>query len=310
MRFLESISYQESLPKIMTLFRRSFSREIEESFLRWRYLNNPVHDLLAAVEEQEDQIIANYSASPCILSREGEDFKTALSMTTMTDPDHTGKGLFKKLASLLYQEMLQKNYVMIWGFPNNQSHYGFVEKLGWADIHQIPTMALVLNELKIENMDWKEDNPFDLDYSKVTPPQELLHVKKMKSYLQWRYAKHPINKYKNIVIEKEGFVSSYCVVKKYNSTLDIIDFQASEKEEGILLLRQVLALASKEKLQSINCWVPSHHFLHAICEKMKFMKGKPITYFGGRVLMDHEHLKEQSKHYSNWYIQMGDSDVY
>ena len=54
---------------------------------------------------EEDKLIGHYAASPIELIIDGEKIKTALSMTTMTDPEFGGKGIFSKLASSLYREM-------------------------------------------------------------------------------------------------------------------------------------------------------------------------------------------------------------
>lgn len=307
---LDYDSFLKNIEQIQKLFLCSFNREISKEFLIWRYANNPFKDTLFSVKYVDQQIISSYSASPCYLNIAGENKKTAISMTTMTHPIHRGEGIFPKLAHELYISMEDKGYYMIWGFPNNNSHRKFIKNLEWQDIYEIPTMVLDLNKHKNEEkIKYDTDNYFDLTYNNAKSFNEFVSVFKDKNYLKWRYAKNPFNKYTNIIVSNGNQVSSYAVIKKYNQSLDLVDCRAENYEEGEYLIKSTIAYAQQNSLRFINCWAPRHHFIHNICEKHGFLNSVPITYFGGRLLRDSSNKKDFFN-YSNWYIQMGDSDVY
>jgi len=137
----------------------------------------------------------------------------------------------------------------------------------------------------------------------------IFSSKKDKRYLRWRYAENPINRYSNIVIKDHQDVLSFCVIKQYLNSLDIVDFQARNQHDGAELLDQTVAYASNNRLEFINCWAPRHHFFHQLCEKAGFINAEPITYLGFRQLSEKDGMKV-SDNYTDWYIQMGDSDVY
>lgn len=313
--FLARESYSKRINKLSILFERSFNRKIEPSFLEWRYLENPLNELLACVFLDGEQVIANYSASPCLMSIKGEIVKTALSMTTMTDPEFVGQGLFTKLANTLYEYMYQKNYNLVWGFPNNLSHRTFVQKLGWFNIYEIPTMKLILDgnkkyDLKEDDINIVIDNDFNLDYKNSQHLSGMNYVVKSKQYLKWRYTSHPTNYYTNFVIADKDIVSSYCIIKIYFNSLDIVDFQVKDIEDGSYLMRKAIKFAINYNLEAINCWAPRHHFFHSICEGYGFTNKEPITYLGARDIHSIDSAKKVSDNFSDWYIQMGDSDVY
>ncbi len=306
---LNNDTYLQKIPQLANLFKRSFGRSIDPLFLKWRYFDNPHGEMLVNVQIEDETIIANYSASPCILNIDGYSLKTALSMTTMTDPAFAGRGLFNKLASELYNHMTEKRYGMIWGFPNFNSHYSFVNKLGWTDIYELPTMQLVLKAQPIDSGCFETDNQFLLNYEQSQNFSGLNYVVKDHKYLQWRYARNPLNQYTNVVLAHDGYVSSYCVIKSYQQQLDIVDFQAKDRDEGHVLLRQVMHFALKNDMEAVNCWAPRHHFMHGLCERLGFVNREPITYLGAKVLASG--LQNNSVYnYSKWFIQMGDSDVY
>jgi hypothetical protein len=307
--FLNHDTYLQEIPQLVGLFQRSFGRSLDPQYLKWRYVDNPCQDLLVNVHFENEAIVANYSASPCMLKIDGQSVKTALSMTTMTDPMFAGRGLFNKLACELYEYMTEKNYAMVWGFPNSNSHYAFMNKLKWVDIYEIPTMKFVLNKRVEKNIIYTSDNQFLLNYERSQYLGDLIHVVKNAKYLQWRYASNPNNQYTNLVISQHGCVSSYCVIKRYNQQVDIVDLQAQNRDEGQSLLLQAIQWASENDLGAVNCWAPRHHFMHGLCERLGFTNGEPVTYLGARTLSTVPQSKRIND-YSRWYLQMGDSDVY
>jgi len=305
---LDVVGYASALEDLGCLFHKAFGRPVTEDMLRWRYLKNPLNKILADVAHDNGKIIANYSASPMQMVIDDSVHLAALSMTTMTDPDHGGKGWFTRLAESLYHRMASDGYSMIWGFPNRFSHRGFMARLGWQDVYEIPTMSCKVNpghgttddELVL-------DDAFKLEYAAIPQPARI-HVRKDRNYMQWRYAHCPDAEYKNIVIVNDGVVSSHAVVKVYGDALDVVDFRMSTKEEGRALLAMIMSMAVGRKCQTVNLWAPRHHDMHPLCERAGFVNTSPITYLGFRQLSSGS--IGLSTNYSDWFLQMGDSDVY
>ncbi len=306
---LTSELYEDLVDNIAVLFEKSFGKKIEKQYLEWRYLKNPNKDVLVAVDIENKQVLANYSASPCLLCIKGKSYKTGLSMTTMTHPNFRRRGLFPKLAKELYNHMISLNYVMIWGFPNANSHETFNQHLGWNDIYSIPMMQLSVIDTKKNGDVPRFDNDFNLNYTESKGLESLIHVKKDKQYLRWRYGNNPINKYNNFVVCHGNEVSSFCVTKLYEGNIDLVDFQADNIEEGEYLFRQVMSFAYTHGCSFLNCWAPRHHFIYSLCEKFNSRKTKQITSFGFHLLHNKDY-QAYIQRYENWYIQMGDSDVY
>src|SRR6185312_14808637 len=69
---------------------------------------------------------------------------SAQSADTMTHPRYRNKGLFVELATLTYQLCREVGIELIFGFPNQNSVHGFINRLGWQmsetmDCFIIPT---------------------------------------------------------------------------------------------------------------------------------------------------------------------------
>jgi hypothetical protein len=62
----------------------------------------------------------------------GKFYHAAQSGDTMTHKNHTGKGLFTKLAKMTYALAKEKGVEFVFGSPNANSLPGFVKKLDWV----------------------------------------------------------------------------------------------------------------------------------------------------------------------------------
>ena len=121
MKFLDKEEYLQKIPELCNLFNKCFKKDISPESLKWRYVDNPASDLLVSVEMDSGKIIANYSASPCVMNFDGELIKSALSMTTMTDPDFIGHGISSTLANQVYDLGRDLGYNAIIGFANSSN---------------------------------------------------------------------------------------------------------------------------------------------------------------------------------------------
>lgn len=307
---LSKENFEEYIPHLIDLHESCFTQPVDSEYFLWRYMNNPVDDLLVCVAIDKGKVIANYAVSPCILLRDNKEIKSALSLNTMTHPDYRGLGLFTSLAAKLYEYMKENEYEMVWGFPNYLSHRTFISKLQWKDIYEIPMMILETKNIKdMYGVKWKTDNSFTLDYSEVQMEEKLISVKRSREYLHWRYYLNPLDQYTNFVIEENSIVTSYMIVKKYKDLLNIIDIQYKNCEQAEELLRCAVDYSITNKLDYITVWAPTHISFHNILEKYRFKNNAPVTYFGGRVLFGEEESLISSD-YVNWFIQLGDDNVY
>jgi hypothetical protein len=298
--------------RLRLLFETAFERELHPRYLDWRYYENNCDSLLFSVEKSADVLAASYSAFPVILQRDNHLMKSAVSMTTMTHPDWRGQGLFPKLAAQLYEFAKSDGIDIIWGFPNANSHPVFESKLKWFDIYEIPTLQLSYDPTVIAAAKISERVERDDDFAKIYPPMPndgLIRTKRDKNYLSWRYAKNPLHKYQTYALSENAVVTSYIVTKRYEQGIDLVDIQCVNGEEAGILLAHIIRSSADEGAAHASCWAPTHHWIHGILERLGFTNKTPVTYFGGRVL-NASAIKFDIFNYKNWYIQMGDSDVY
>jgi len=95
---------------------------------------------------------AFYGVIPCFINCDGRPILAAQSADTMTHPDHRGKGLFIKLAELTYELCYAEDVRILFGFPNQNSLPGFINKLDWQVTAQMECFIIPVKTLPLERL--------------------------------------------------------------------------------------------------------------------------------------------------------------
>jgi len=105
-------------------------------------------------------------------------------------------------------------------------------------------------------------------------------------------------------------LAGYAVFKRYRNELQVVDvLTIKDSTVGQQLISQIGRIALQERAEAVSLWLNVTHPLHRTLEKLGFRNGDPVTYFGGLILRP-SIFDDRVYDYRNWYITMGDSDVY
>ncbi len=80
----------------------------------------------------QNEPVAYYGVMPCRLQYKDRILLAAQSGDTMTHPAYRNKGLFVKLCQLTVELCRREGVKLLFGFPNQHSYPGLVNKLGWT----------------------------------------------------------------------------------------------------------------------------------------------------------------------------------
>lgn len=76
--------------------------------------------------------IAFHGAIPLVMKFGDKQEMAAQYGDAMTLPGHAGKGLFTELGNLTDEKLKDAGIRFVWGFPNQNSEYGYKNKLHWT----------------------------------------------------------------------------------------------------------------------------------------------------------------------------------
>lgn len=311
-----SLSELEKLTEeFCKLYQQCFTGNINKEIVSWRYLENPINELLMCVAiNDEGEIIGNTAASPTEVVINGQIKRIGISMNLMVSPKYQGKGIVFELVNRLYNYMESQGYIGVIGFPNYLSNPIFEKNFGRRVIYEIPTLSIEIERHNILNIPTNtnvlEDDRFLLDYKFCEIKSRKIFLRKNKKYLRWRYSENPTNKYKNfVIISNSTDVQSYLICKEYHEQINVVDFYFKDSEDSITLINKVLEYANYYKKEKITVWAQVGTAEHMIFQNFGFKNQYPITYFSGKVFNDNN-TNNLFYDYRSWIINMGDNNVY
>lgn len=307
---------------ILELFRIVFKRDLGEEFWRWRYIDNPFGKGIIRLMFDGEKLIGHYAVIPIPLSILGKTIKAAFSMTTMTHPDYQGRGIFTSLASDVYRHCREMGIGVVFGFPNQNSYYGFTEKLGWLGLGNVTSldaerslrpMGSSGDYLCLQVSDF--DGALDMLWERVKDTYKII-VPRDSTYLNWRYCEDPENEYTVYILrDNNESVQGYIVLKIFNDGKTrvghIVDIIAAEGEQAVKeLLNTAHTYFQENDVDRLSSWIPRDSYIYTILKELGYREKIWNTYFGVKSLCDDDMVNRILEKKENWWLTMGDSDVF
>jgi hypothetical protein len=308
---------------IIRLFNRVFSREISLSLWKWRFRENPDGKGIIKLMFDGDILIGHYAVIPMSVRVTGMSIKAALAMTSMTHPDYSGRGIFTSLAKEVWNVCQQQGFSFVYGFPNEAAHPVLTGRLGWEGIGKIVALRKILSGkpinlqtvAEIKNVE-RFDKKVDLLWDEVKNEYPV-SIPRIEKYLNWRFSRNPDIQYqKYIISEPLGRILGYVVLKEYIRGVvkkgHIVDMLSVPNDEVIrMLVRHSCVHFKYRQITDISGWFPAGSRYLRVMEEEGFKAGKSRQNFDVRMLNDDGNLARiVTGALTNWYLTMGDSDVF
>jgi hypothetical protein len=127
--------------------------------LREKYFKSKYNTSYTGVEyagyiayNRQNLPVAYYGVIPCSLRYGNERMLAAQSADTMTHPRHRYKGMFVELSLKCFELCRQLGIRLVFGFPNENSYHGAVNKLGWKLISQMDCFTIHCESSWLRNL--------------------------------------------------------------------------------------------------------------------------------------------------------------
>ncbi len=303
------IEFQKKyLRNVMKLYEESYKRSKPANYFRYRLSKNPYGKPIIFLMKFKEKIVGFYAVHPIVLQIKNRNILGGYSFLTMTHPEHTGKGIFTKLAIRTYQEAKKRNYNFIMGFANQNSFLGFIKKLGFIELKPINSVKVSIRRPKDDYILPLKKGKFPtnaLSLWNLYKSKDIFPVKAERNlpFLNWRYKHHPIFTYLVSYDEKIFFV-----FKKYNKYLHMIDFFGQEDHVFYdKLLDNASYYANLLGCKEITFWIPRRHPLVKMI-KSRYEEIPTSSHFVIKIL--NKRFEKSLKSIDNWYYTMGESDVF
>lgn len=142
-----------NLHHLITLYKQVFGSNYSFDFIKAKYQNS-----YTGIKAQghfaflKDQAVAFHGAIPVIMTQGGSNELCAQFGDAMTLKSHTGNGLFTILGQKTDELLQSLDVKFAWGFPNQNSEYGYVNKLEWQGKERMQCYIFKIQSLSSERI--------------------------------------------------------------------------------------------------------------------------------------------------------------
>ncbi|KAA1244138.1 GNAT family N-acetyltransferase [Aquimarina sp. RZ0] len=144
---------ETNIKDLKTIYKVVFGNKVSDNFVFQKfdtsYLGLKYFGHLAY---HHDKPIAFHGAIPVMMRYNDQTEIAAQYGDAMTFPEYTGKGLFTKLGKLTDIQLQQAGIKFVWGFPNQNSEYGYINKLDWKYVERMQGFKIKTSNIPIEKI--------------------------------------------------------------------------------------------------------------------------------------------------------------
>lgn len=340
-----------NIPELINLTKTYYKTGdiINKDYLSWQYLSNPNGKpyLFTSREKFTRELAGQYLVIPILFNSDSTPIMGSLSLNTITSPKYQKRGLFTKMAKATYQSCKNNNVFFTIGFPNPQSYPGFVRKLDFRHLGDIPLMVKLIKPHKIitsliRKNKIKHGGEIDLKYLQNSnikmfhftdetvatsytkfwnsiKNQYRISTNKDFKYLKWRYFDIPTRKYTINYYSHNSAIQGIIILKaeriwglNVGIIMDILILN-NQKQIGKKLIKHSIKLFRKNNVYIVMV-------LHNKTYEYKIFKKTGFFQLPQKLLPQRTHfIVRINKNFNNdkallnqenWKLSFGDYDVF
>jgi GNAT superfamily N-acetyltransferase len=319
--------------------------KLDPAFWQWEFMKGPDGEALIYIAEDGNKIIGHFADIPRRFSVQGKVVLGTLSLDLMVHPDYWRRGIFAAMGKYGAQRVKQENGLLMTAFPIRLETIRGLRKIGWREVVKLPVLVFpirfsgIVNRylrfpplsllvggaarffyfflygLKrrkgIERIEIEEigllDDQFDGFWQKASSLYPIMGIRN-RSYLTWRYLRHPTRSYTIYRAKKSGEMKGYIVLRKvellnFNSAV-IVDLLALDETTLTALVEKGIQRSRQEGADLLGFMVPKVHFYYEVLRGMGFLPSAKTFQF-----MVYPHSDQEIFLSPEWYVSWGDTDV-
>lgn len=270
----------------------------KEKFLRHQYFMNPAGNALIklAYDTERPVLAGQYITNPMRIHMWGQDYNAILSLNTLTRESYKGQKIFTTLAETMFGECENTKIQFCYGLPNQNSYWGFLNKLKFKEIGILPLYLKIMSpsqlvksklhcnilsqvckpmdyffrtksrsykKYEIVNIDKNNVELMDVFWDLIKNKYPIM-LTRDKQFITWRYIDIPVKKYAVSMILESKKPVGYAV-QRIDSISNIkcgmiTDFliMSGKKDAGECLLNYVIKNFSEANVALSGCLMQTH----------------------------------------------------
>lgn len=289
---------------------------------RWEYPECQGGPAMVWVAEHEGRIIGHNGKLRFDCFVDGEKEGILLWVDAMVHPDYRRQNLHAELSGCILRQFKNGGVPLSIVFPNERSFRQLV-KDEWVKVAQTPNLVVESAEFHTGPAAGAvEVRPLARFGAEIEGLLASLRstfrfaLMRHPAYLNWRYVDKPDDTYLPLIALKGDRVCGYMVYKLFDKPGEprrshIVDIWTDPEDHEAMtaLVRHALALAVEANSVELTTWMFPHAPVYPVLEEHGFVSRPRDRYLFANV-SNRWDFGDAVGDSANWYLTMGDSDVY
>jgi GNAT superfamily N-acetyltransferase len=328
------------------VFGRVERDKLDPRFWRWQIRENPDGVAWIHLAEEWGKIVGHLADLPKRFSVQGEVVLGTLTHDMMVHPDYRRRGISVATARYGIDKVKKENGLFMTAYSVREESLNSLIKAGWRVVVKLPVLVFPIRFQGIVNrylrfqpaslligavvrffyfllFGWRRkrkrkgvaiervydlDEQFDRFWGKATSLYPIMG-NRSRSYLTWRYLRHPTRNYCIYRALQNGEMKGYIVLRKvelleFNSAV-IVDLLALDEASFSELVEKGVEHSRREGVDLLGFMVPRPHPYYRSLKSGGFLPSLKTfhllvySFWNEKVLFDPK----------GWYLTWGDTDV-
>jgi GNAT superfamily N-acetyltransferase len=328
------------------VFKGEERDKLDPRFWRWQIKENPDGVAWIYLAENGDKIIGHLADLPKRFSVRGKMVLGTLTHDMMVHPDYRGRGISIATARYAITKVRGERGLFMTAYSIREESLNSLIKAGWKEVVKLPVLVFPIRFHGIANrylhfqpasllvgamarifyslfFGWRKkrkgkgieiervyevDEPFDRFWEKARSVYPIMG-NRSRSYLTWRYLRHPTRNYVIYRALQKGEMKGYIVLRKvellqFNSAV-IVDLLALDDEVLDELVKKGIKHSRQEGVDLLGFMVPKPHPYYRSLKRGGFLPSLKTFSFLVYSIWKEEILVSPQ----GWYVNWGDTDV-
>jgi GNAT superfamily N-acetyltransferase len=303
----------------------------------WKYRENPLGKEQVIIAKKDDAIVGCFHRIPVNIKIGLKVYLTSAGTDVAVHPDYRKQGIYNEMLDDVLPLAEKLGVAFQWGITGNpilvtkgqRMKYGtlpysskiytrindlnvhikntgnipFTERIGFTAIKSLNKLKNTFKQkrnpnesVKIEEID-EYDSSIENFWYKIQDEYKFI-IERKRDYMNWRYCRSDIIKYRNIIATKKGETLGYAVIKidekdPYYKKGYVVDLLAhgSSKTVCNLLIDNIVEYMRKKKVNFVCC-VNSNPSIKA-WERCGFLNSRREVHF--QYPREHSHIGDDEK---------------
>lgn len=312
----------EDADRFVDIFNRHYSRSVDREYYFWQFFGRGANSGRCIFAEKDGQVVATYGFRIVGLRRGTKLVRGALTVDEIVTEGYRRLGLVYRLEKALEEQARCMDCDLMYALPNHEGARVKLRELGWELAGQSSQYSgVVTGEFaSSSNLTFEEVPKFGAEASNLAGRfaemnSDIVMVERSSDYLDWRYVRNPWYQYRFFTVHRGREPIGHLVTKLFvdpdtkQTSGDLVDLLCTDPDALRDTILFGLSKTTESGAERNFIWCPDQQSATAAQQLGLQPQPGKARQLCVKSLVETPLVGSHSTA-ANWFLTMGDSEIY